>query len=364
MRFAADGPWLPDELLVARDEGRVLFFCGAGVSRAKAGLPDFLGLAKSVLRELRVLPESPAQQLIDTAVRLDPIAGVGGILAADRIFGLLEREFSVSDIERAVGAALKPHDRVDLSAHRTLLALSRDATKKVRLVTTNFDRLFEAAAPRVPHWTPDRLPDPKGIESFQGIVHLHGMFDADYDKPVGSRLVLSSAEFGRAYLAEGWATDFIRAVIHKYLLVFVGYAADDPPVQYLLEALNRVAGIRLTVSMPSRRGAKRMPRRCGPRRVSARSHTHQKTATLCYGRRLMLGPTEHVIQSVGANGLSSGRKEGHSRSDRASVDRSSTSPQRKMVRVASHSRSNCCPRVGYACSTRRQDMANREKPNL
>jgi hypothetical protein len=145
---------LPDELLVARDEGRVLFFCGAGVSRADARLPDFLGLAKSVLRELRVLPESPAQKLVDTAERLDPIAGVTGILAADRIFGLLERDFSVTDIERAVGAALKPQDEVDLSAHRTLLALSRDARGKVQLVTTNFDRLFEAAAPKVRrYWT-------------------------------------------------------------------------------------------------------------------------------------------------------------------------------------------------------------------
>jgi hypothetical protein len=243
LRFLADGPSLPDELLVASDEGRVLFFSGAGVSRAKAGLPDFLGLAKSVLRELRVLPESPAQKLVDTAQRLDPIAGVGGILAADRIFALLERDFSVIDIERAVGAALKPKNNVDLSAHRTLLALSRDAAGKVQLVTTNFDLLFEAAAPRVPVWAPNRLPDLRGTESFEGIVHLHGMFDPAYDKPVGGNLVLSSAEFGRAYLAEGWATDFIRAVIRGYLIVFVGYAADDPPVQYLLEALNRVADI-------------------------------------------------------------------------------------------------------------------------
>jgi hypothetical protein len=69
------------------------------------------------------------------------------------------------------------------------------------------------------------------------------MLDPAYDKPVGGSLVLSSAEFGRAYLAEGWATDFIRALIGSYLIVFVGYAADDPPVQYLLEALNRVTDI-------------------------------------------------------------------------------------------------------------------------
>lgn len=233
---------MPDELLVERDEGRVLFFCGAGVSRAKAGLPDFLGLTKSVLHELRVLPESPAQKLLEAAEREEPIAGVGGILAADRIFGLLEREFSVTDIERSVGAALKPRDKVDLSAHRTLLVLSRDARGRVKLITTNFDRLFEAATPKTPLWTPNRLPDPRGIESFEGIVHLHGLFDPAYEKAVGGRFVLSSAEFGRAYLAEGWATDFIRAVIRSSLIVFVGYAADDPPVQYLLEALNRVSG--------------------------------------------------------------------------------------------------------------------------
>ena len=44
------------------------------------------------------------------------------------------------------------------------------------------------------------------------------------------------------HLSEGWATDFIRAVLQKFIVVFVGYAADDPPMQYLLEALNRTAG--------------------------------------------------------------------------------------------------------------------------
>src|ERR1700730_7631859 len=35
-----------------------------------------------------------------------------------------------------------------------------------------------------------------------------------------------------------------RSVLEKYFVVFVGYAADDPPVQYLLEALNRTLGSR------------------------------------------------------------------------------------------------------------------------
>jgi hypothetical protein len=243
VRFLADGPFLPDELLVARDDGRVLFFCGAGVSRAKAELPGFLGLAERVLKELRALSDSAAGELVDFATRLqkEPIEGVGGILAADRIFGLLERDFALADIERAVGRALRPQPGTNLQAHRTLLELSRGPDGQVRLVTTNFDLLFEAAAPKVRRWTPSELPDLRRPERFHGIVHLHGMFDDAYSRPLGGNLVLSSAEFGRVYLAEGWATSFIRAAIARYLIVFVGYAADDPPVQYLLEALSRVA---------------------------------------------------------------------------------------------------------------------------
>lgn len=241
MRFLADGPSLPDELLTARDEGRVLFFCGAGVSRENAKLPDFFDLARAVLAKLRALPDSPASKLVEASQKLGAISGVGSVVAADRIFGLLERDFSVPDIERAVGDVLRPPADVDLRAHRILLDLCRNTDGKVRLVTTNFDLLFEAAAPKVTVWTPARLPQFREIASFDGVVHLHGVFDGAYQKPVGGSFVLSSAEFGRAYLAEGWATGFIRNVMDNYRIVFVGYAADDPPVQYLLEALSRSA---------------------------------------------------------------------------------------------------------------------------
>ena len=179
---------------------------------------------------------------MEQAAAIEPIAGVGSIFAADRVFGLLEREFPVADIVRATGAALKPAPDVDLSAHRTLLKLSRDPSGHVRLVTTNFDRLFEQASrSKLTVFTPNRLPEFRGGDMFSGIVHLHGILDPSYSKSAGGDLVLSSAEFGRAYLSEGWATQFIQATIKHYLIVFIGYAADDPPVQYLLEALNRAA---------------------------------------------------------------------------------------------------------------------------
>lgn len=243
MRFLANGPSIPDDLLIARDAGDVIFFCGAGVSRHRAGLPDFLKLGGDVIDLLGAGDKSLARKLFRRIKELDPIDGVGGLIATDRIFSLLEREFEQRDVQNAVARALKPADDPDLSAHRTLIDLSRGRDGTVRLVTTNFDLLFEAAAPGLACEGPPVLPDPRSA-GFGGIVHLHGRVDADYLGPGDEEFIVSSADFGRAYLSDGWATRFMQSLLARFQIVFVGYGADDPPIQYLLEALNLHAGNR------------------------------------------------------------------------------------------------------------------------
>lgn len=242
MRFVADGPNIPHELLIARDEGRVVFFCGSGISRARAGLSDFFGLAEEVIDRLGIPAESPVRKILIEAQEIHERTGQGGLISADRIFGLLERDFHLRDIEAAVAQALKPKKGVDLSAHRVLLDLARTPDGKVRLVTTNFDRLFEDCNSSLNLWQPPRLPNPFRYDEMDGIIHLHGCVNEDYSGSHGEGFVLSSSEFGRAYLAEGWATEFFRQVLERFVVVFVGYTADDPPVQYLLEALNKQSG--------------------------------------------------------------------------------------------------------------------------
>lgn len=239
MRFLKDGPTIPDDLLRARDEGRVVFFCGAGVSRARAGLPDFFGLATKVAEKLGVPGGSPVRAILEEAQQITRRLGVGGLISADRVFGLLEREFNVRDIHAAVADSLRPEKDADLSAHRVMLELARGPDKRLQLVTTNFDRLFESCDSSLRCWQPPRLPDPVRYDDLDGIVHLHGRVSEDYSGSEGEGFILSSAEFGRAYLSEAWATAFIQSVLQKRVVVFIGYAAEDPPVQYLLEALNR-----------------------------------------------------------------------------------------------------------------------------
>lgn len=242
MRFTENGPDIPDELLLALDEGRVVFFCGAGVSRAKAQLPDFFGLADEVLKTLGVGESEPAAKILAEARGMEKRTGVPGLISADRVFGLLERKFLPVDIDRAVAKALKPEKDVDLSAHNLLLDLATSQDGKTKLVTTNFDRLFDACGRGLQAWQPPNLPDPTRPGELDGVVYLHGRATEQYSASEGDGFVLSSAEFGRAYLAEGWATRFFRDVIDRYTVVFIGYAAEDPPVEYLLEALNKTNG--------------------------------------------------------------------------------------------------------------------------
>ena len=122
-----------------------------------------------------------------------------------------------------------------------MLDLATTPEGKVQLVTTNFDRLFEACHPAIRVWQPPRLPDPSRPNELDGLIHLHGRTDEEYYDSEGEGFVLSTAEFGRAYLSDGWATRFFKEILDLYVVVFVGYTADDPPALYLLEALNRGA---------------------------------------------------------------------------------------------------------------------------
>jgi hypothetical protein len=227
MRFLADGPDIPQELLDERDRGGVVFFCGAGVSMP-AGLPSFEALAYGVMRRLGTPNDAPSKRLLD---------GPGGPPPLDRVFGLLQQEYSRERIDRTVAALLRTRRQPQLGMHRTILSLSSNQFGRAQLVTTNFDLLFERAMPGLRIHVGPSVPELGSLGTFDGIVYLHGRRHSS-GTPPGHRLVLSSGDFGRAYLSEGWATRFVRELMKSYTLILVGYSASDPPVRYLLEGLH------------------------------------------------------------------------------------------------------------------------------
>lgn len=147
-----------------------------------------------------------------------------------------------SRVRAATTKLLTAKAEVGTSDHLALLHLSRDRDGRPRVLTTNFDTLFELAAQAgglidVPSHAGKAIPKPGGPEDY-GIMHLHGRIRDDHLSLQPSDLVLTSADFGDAYLRDGWASQYIEDRMRLNTLVLVGYGAEDAALRLLLETLD------------------------------------------------------------------------------------------------------------------------------
>lgn len=235
MRFHLDGPSIPDILLQRCDAGRVVFLCGAGVS-VPSGMPTFVDLTRYVIKFF----DPPADSEIMAAFRpwLDDQSAAN--VPLDQIFNLLHLEYGKDEVNALVTEQLSaPLESKDIGReHRLIKRISSSQSGVPQIVTTNFDRLFELGqdGEHLVRHVPPAFPDLNFGSKIEGITYLHGrLVDA---VSASHPYVLSSADFGRAYLSEGWATNFIRHLLERYTVVLVGYQAEDPPIKYLLQGLN------------------------------------------------------------------------------------------------------------------------------
>src|SRR5215211_831019 len=80
------------------------------------------------------------------------------------------------------------------------------------------------------------LPIPKSSR-WNGLVYLHGLLPNKPDESALHRLVLTSGDFGLAYLTERWAARFVTELFRNYVVCFVGYSINDPVLRYMMDAL-------------------------------------------------------------------------------------------------------------------------------
>lgn len=235
MRFYSNGPIIPDILLNRRDQGRVVFLCGAGVS-FNAGMPSFVGLTKHVFKFF----DPPENSQLSISFKPWDEKLDGPKVPLDQIFHMLYQEYGKNDVNALVAERLQQKGATvtKSSNHKTIASISSDLEGNPQIVTTNFDRLFENVIDdsQSSIYEPPTLPDIRLGVPITGITYLHGRLkrpDANLHP-----YILSSADFGRAYLSEGWATTFIQSLLDRYTVVLVGYQAEDSPVKYLLQGLN------------------------------------------------------------------------------------------------------------------------------
>ena len=144
----------PSPLLSALRNGELVVFAGAGVSMGKpACLPSFKELADKIAQ------------------------GTGEVLqkgeSEDRFLGRLHDK-GVKVHERAV-RELSRNNPKPTALHKNLLRLHQKS-EQVRVVTTNFDLLFEEAAQDIFGTVPkvSQAPELPQARDFYGIAHIHG----------------------------------------------------------------------------------------------------------------------------------------------------------------------------------------------
>lgn len=236
MQFCKDGPDIPDNLLWDRDDRKVVFVCGAGVSVGKAKLPDFSKLADQVMDELLVIENNESRKILNY-IRTSEHPE---LLSVDQVFGQLQQDYSDDDIIAAVSKQLYAPSSTDISYHEIICDLAKTKEKEIRLITTNFDDLFSRAIKSLDIKNCEDMIYPEfpkvGYNKhLSGLVYLHGRFDF-YDG-MNEEIILLPSSYGKAYLIKKKITRFLIEVFKKYTVVFVGYSAEDPPIRYLMEGL-------------------------------------------------------------------------------------------------------------------------------
>lgn len=244
---------IPERLLLAHAQGKVLFIVGAGVSQP--ALPDFRNLVLQVYSTI----DPPVYQVINKIprgicnqwspdlfnLRNDQKAEINRFICGDYdvVLGMLERRIDgksdgKSRVRKAVASELRISGIKPGPMHRMLMRLA-DRGGAVTIVTTNFDLLLEDAVknsqPSVQSYALGGIPRPGYSEDFSGVLHIHGALDR---KPARtSDLIVTDQDFGEFYLRRRVVADFIYDAARLFNLVLVGYSANDPPMRYLLNAV-------------------------------------------------------------------------------------------------------------------------------
>lgn len=204
----------PNEIIEAIQNDSLVVFAGAGVSMGSpTDLPNFPDLAK-------MIAEGTGKEVDEN--HCDVFLGD---LKAEKI-----------DVNKRAAEILSDNCEKHNGMHEAIVDLFK-APEKCRIVTTNYDQMleqvFEERAVDVSVYNAPALP--LGND-FKGIVHVHGnISDPQY-------MVVTDGDFGKAYLTEGYAVQFLKKLFQTYTVLFVGYSYNDTIIRYLTRAMVRNTG--------------------------------------------------------------------------------------------------------------------------
>lgn len=205
---------IPEPLLTAYEEGRLVIFTGAGISiDPPSNLPPFFGLAKQIAKRVQTVEDPEAPEWTN-----QPDAFLGSLDDDERL-----------DIHRLVARIVTAPDSHPNANHDALARIAAQST--ARVVTTNYDLHLEARLRERLGETPFEIYQAPAMplgDDFKGLVYLHGSAAGEPE-----RLVVSDRDFSKAYFHAAWAARFVERMFNHYVVLFIGYSHSDVVMKYL-----------------------------------------------------------------------------------------------------------------------------------
>jgi hypothetical protein len=263
---------IPEDLIQAARAGSLVVFVGAGASRdAPANLPDFRQLTSSIAAEATF--DFEPTELESPDVLLGRI-GDGGV-----------------DIHQRVRAHIDAPSSSPNALHEAIVDLAL-ATGTPRVVTTNYDsHLTSVIEARSLEWATYMAPALPMGDDFEGIVYLHGNLRQE-----PRNLVVTDADFGRAYLRDAWAARFLERMFASFTVLFVGYSHGDIVMRYLARSLARRSSRYVLTPDPDADNWRRLNIRPVAYELQGSSHVALPEAIARWARLLSMGLLGHRQQ--------------------------------------------------------------------
>ena len=206
------------EVLDAREQGELLVFCGAGISRSV--LPDFKGLVNDIKNHISINPEgeSDINAFIEEKKYPEAISAIEMLQEGNRekILRFIHNDFNSKQKDIGSGHPV-------LEIHKIIINLATN-NNVTRIFNFNYDRFFSEVSHDLRFLTySDEIRPHSEWKNTSLIFHCHGRVGHE----AVQELIISYEDYQKLYSNSGEYFLFLKNLIKKNTIIFLGYSVED-----------------------------------------------------------------------------------------------------------------------------------------
>ncbi|UQY80457.1 NAD-dependent protein deacetylase [Candidatus Hepatincola sp. Av] len=227
-------------LLEKHKEGKLIIFCGAGISKEKANVPLFEELLENILSNADIIDIHTRDKYLTKKKKLrkKPSNEISSI------FETLCKEYDREAIDNFI--VEKTQKGKNTEYHEAILKLSK-YDNEYRIITTNFDDLFKKAATKLNIlYNPSKKTNQEHIKTYNvecmpffddfkdkgGLIYLHNTINDE-------KIIYTRQDFIETYIAQSRNRELLLQLFKDYTVLFLGYSLGDLLINYILSASSK-----------------------------------------------------------------------------------------------------------------------------